>query len=692
METMDATSFEQQILKLGLVGEGQLAEIHEEIGEGADLSLLISALERKSYLTPWQRGKVLKGDFDGFFLGGYRILYKISSGSFGRVFRAEDPRDGRVVAIKILRRRWSEDQQRIDLFIREGKVGLTLKQPNIVEVLAISRDASTGQYYIVMEFIEGGNLREILAIRKKLTVAESLRIIEDAAGGLAYAYARGMTHRDIKLTNLLISSTGEAKLVDFGLAQFFASFAREEEKVDRTVDYAGLERATAVKFGDVRSDIYFLGCVLYECLTGRSPLVMTRDKHARMRKERFEQVQPIHPEEIEGPSTVLALVETMMALDPRQRYQTPAQLLDAIRAMRREVDSKSGRGGRPLARTVFVVESDDHLQDLLRDGLKGEGYRVLMAGDPLRALDRFRQQPFDGLIVDARTTGEEGLVVFENVLDEAVRKNRPCAALLLLKEDQASWEARVPQAPHVAVIVQEVKYNKLLRKLKQLMTEAHGPDIVAPPVFEGERARPIRRALEELPDEQVPDYHRVEDTGQAASAIDALLDDDDGPQPQASKPSWQAKSPPMRPLHHPEPPVSVPAHDPRGWRDELGPDSPKKDKDKTGPRTRLSWANLTPTQKAILLGVIVVPLLALLVYILIPSGITEGNFDKIENGMSEEQVESILGPGQEIPNMDPTAKDVKGKSSKLKRWQRGGIRIVVIFSDGKVSMKNMTSD
>ena len=316
METMDAIHFEQQILKLGLVGEGQLAEIHEEIGDGADLSLLISALERKSYLTPWQRGKVLKGDFDGFFMGGYRILYKISSGSFGRVFRAEDPRDGRVVAIKILRRRWSEDQQRIDLFIREGKVGLTLKHPNIVEVLAISRDSSSGQYYLCMEFVEGGNLREILAIRKKLTVAESLRIIEDAASGLAYAYSRGMTHRDIKLTNLLISSTGEAKLVDFGLAQFFASFAREEEKVDRTVDYAGLERGTGVKMGDVRSDIYFLGCVLYECLTGRSPIVMTRDKHARMRKERFEQVQPIHPEEIEGPSTSLGLSGTTSSNRP----------------------------------------------------------------------------------------------------------------------------------------------------------------------------------------------------------------------------------------------------------------------------------------------------------------------------------------------------------------------------------------
>src|SRR5262249_4523048 len=156
------------------------------------------ALERKGFMTNYQTAKVLKGDPDGFFLGGFRVLYKISSGSFGRVFRADDPRTGREVAVKVLRRRWSEDQARIDLFFREGKVGMSLKPPNIVEVLAVSQDPPSGQYYLVMEFVEGGNLREILQIRKSLSVAESLRIAEDATSGLAYAYSKGITHRDMK--------------------------------------------------------------------------------------------------------------------------------------------------------------------------------------------------------------------------------------------------------------------------------------------------------------------------------------------------------------------------------------------------------------------------------------------------------------------------------------------------------------
>ena len=305
---------------------------------------LLRSLERKGHLTPWQTAKLLKGENDGYFLGGYRILYKIASGSFGRVFRAEDSNTGRMVAVKVLRRRWSEDKARIDLFAREGKVGLQLKHENIVEVIAISHDAPTKQHYIVMEFVEGGNLREILEIRKKLSVKEALKIIEDSTAGLAFAYSRGITHRDIKPTNILISSQGTGKLVDFGLAQIYSGAGKEDDKlrVERTVDYAGLEKATGVKPGDVRSDLFFLGCVLYEMLTGRSPLEMTRDKNARASVQRFQQVPPLPADEVQGPPSVFALVDTMLSLDPQRRFQTPSQLLEAIRSARRDVEVQGG--------------------------------------------------------------------------------------------------------------------------------------------------------------------------------------------------------------------------------------------------------------------------------------------------------------------------------------------------------------
>jgi serine/threonine protein kinase len=476
MEIEDAISFGQLAVKNGLITDQQFREALEEARELSgkqvpELPVLQRVLERTGALTSYQSSKLLKGDTNGYFLGGYRLLYRIASGSFGRVFRADDPRSGRVVAIKVLRRRWSEDQQRIDLFIREGKVGLTLKHPNIVEVLAISQDPASRQYFIVMEFVEGGNLREILRSRKTLSVAESLRILEDAASGLAYAYSRGITHRDIKLTNLLISSKGEAKLTDFGLAQMFAGMsANEDEHVDRTVDYAGLERATGVKSGDVRSDIYFLGCVFSEMLTSRSPLMVTKDRNMRMSRRRFEEIDPARPDEIEAPPSVFQLVESMMALNPQRRFQTPSQLVDAVKAARRDLGSDTAQAQRqPGPRSLFIAESDERLQEALREKFKEYGFRVFMAADPARALDRFRQQPFHALIVDVGTTGEDGLQVYERVLEEATHKNIRCAGIAILNEEQAAWLERIPSGPRATTLVRPVGVKQLYHLLQKML-------------------------------------------------------------------------------------------------------------------------------------------------------------------------------------------------------------------------------
>src|SRR5262245_13285634 len=473
MSELDAASVAQLAIKVGLITPEQLMEAFDEIGEKTtDLNKLLNVLERKGRLTPFQSAKLLKGDPDGYFLGGYRILYKIKAGSFGRVYRADDPRTGREVAIKVLRRRWSEDQQRIELFHREGQVGMTLHHPNIVEILAVSQDPVTGHYYIVMEFVEGGNLREILAIRKKLEALEALKWLEDAVQGLAHAYARGITHRDMKLTNILISSQGTAKLVDFGLAQIYANVGRDDERVERTVDYAGLERATNVKSGDVRSDIYFLGCVLYELLTGRSPLEMTRDKHARMNPRRFSDTQPMQREEVDAPPSVFQLVETMMSLVPQRRYQTPSQLLDAIKAARRDIESGATRA-KPMAtggpQAVYVIETDGKLMEAIRKKFKEEGFQVLMAIDPVRALDRFRQQPYQGLVIDARTTGEDGLMTFDRIMAEADRHGRLLAGVLLLSDEQADWVHRVHKRPTAAVLVGRITLKQLYRKVTELL-------------------------------------------------------------------------------------------------------------------------------------------------------------------------------------------------------------------------------
>ncbi|MFO0925690.1 MAG: protein kinase [Gemmataceae bacterium] len=372
MEIADTMAFGQAVVKLGLVDQGQLngrrgstRRARVPARRSPKLPYLTRALERKGFLTNYQTSKVLKGDTDGYFLGGYRILYKISSGSFGRVFR-DDPRrragGGDQGAAATVERGSAADRP---VHPRAGGADSQAPQHRRSD-----RHQPGSRHPPVLHrhgVRRGRNLREILQIRKTLAVPESLKIIEDAASGLAYAYSRGITHRDIKLTNLLISSQGEAKLVDFGLAQMFAALGKADEQVDRTVDYAGLEKATGVKSGDVRSDIFFLGCVFYEMLTGRPPLEMTKDRHARMQARRFMDVESLTQGEINAPAAVYGLCDSMMAFDPQRQLQTPSQLVDAVKAARRDVGggaTAAAAGSKNGAsKTIFLVEANQRLQE-----------------------------------------------------------------------------------------------------------------------------------------------------------------------------------------------------------------------------------------------------------------------------------------------------------------------------------------
>jgi serine/threonine protein kinase len=331
-----------------------------------------------------------------------------------------------------------------------------------------------------MEFIEGGSLRDFLAIRRKLTAIESLRLTEDAASGLSHAYSKGLTHRDIKPTNMLISSQGAIKLVDFGLACLSpgtgaggGGMAESDEKMERTVDYAGLEKATGARPGDVRSDIYFLGCVLYEMLTGRPPLTPTKDKSVRMQAQRYELVQQISPAEVRYPA-IIRLVDTMMALDPQGRYQTPTQLLDAIKDVRAELQGTPKAEKPARTRQLFIVEPNLKLQDAFRTKFKELGYRVLISNDPTRAPARFQQQPFDALIMDAGSVGEDALMAFRQVMEDSQKREYPCGGILLLNEEQTEWKDRVFPGGRTAILVRPVTLRQLYTKLDELLAGIDG--------------------------------------------------------------------------------------------------------------------------------------------------------------------------------------------------------------------------
>jgi serine/threonine protein kinase len=482
---LDASGIGQLALRLGLITDEQVRECLVELDDKkAPAQDMVRLLERKRYMTPWQGHKLLKGDTDGYFLGGFRILYKIASGSFGRVYRGDDPRTGQVVAIKVLRNKWTMDKQKVDLFMREGRLGLTIRHPNIVSVLAVNQDTKTGQYFIVMEFIEGHNLRDLLQARKKLDPDEALRILEECARGLEYAHLRGLTHRDIKPTNILTAfSSGQAKLVDFGLAEISQGSAvhlqRQDERdedvaVDRTVDYAGLEKATEQKQGDVRSDIYFLGCVLYECLTGAPLMPVTKDRLARMQARRYMEVEETlrrNGPALGVPPGLLRLLNKMVAFEPTHRFQTPTQLAEAIEAARRELSAGTAQARSPTGpKTLFVVESNQKLQDKFRERFKAHGYRVLLSIDPAQAVKRYEQQAYHAVVIDARTVGRDGVDAFNGVLRAADSAGLEVGAVLILGEAQKNWKTQVRPHARGAVLVEPpvVSMKQLLETLDKL--------------------------------------------------------------------------------------------------------------------------------------------------------------------------------------------------------------------------------
>jgi eukaryotic-like serine/threonine-protein kinase len=478
MTDLDAAGLAQLAVRVGLVDDNLAKECLYELDDRrAPPEALTRLMERKGILTPLQSSKLLKGDADGYILGGYKLLYKIASGSFGRVFRGVDPRTGQVVAVKVLRKRWTEDQRRVELFEREGKIGQSIQHPNIVQILAVNKDTATGQYFIVMEFVEGGNLRDILSIRKKLDVPEALRIIEECASGLAYAMYRGLTHRDIKPTNILLSTDKIAKLVDFGLAEisqgqsiFYDKGAaggkdKDDAEVDRTVDYAGIEKLTGQKKGDARSDIYFIGTVLFEMLTGHPVLPPTRDRNAMNSRSRYELDDKIRTlgEEYNLPRPVIQLIGKMAAFDPVARYQSPALMHEAIRAVQAELAggkaTTSRQASGPL--TIFVVEKHDKLQDVFRHKLKKLGFRVLMSIDAEQALRKYQQQPYHALLIDGGTVGHEGFEAFERVQKEAHAMHLDLAAVLMVNEENADWKKKWQPRPGGAILVRPVTMKQL---------------------------------------------------------------------------------------------------------------------------------------------------------------------------------------------------------------------------------------
>src|SRR2546430_1229101 len=203
------------------------------------------------------------------FDGRYRILRKLGTGGMANVYLAEDEVLGRRVAIKILNDRHAGDDQFVERFRREAKNAASLSHPNIVSIY--DRGEAEGTYYIAMEYLDGRTLKELIVTRGPTPVPVAIDYTRQILAALSFAHRNGIVHRDIKPHNVLVGPDGRLKVTDFGIARSGASQMTEAGSIIGTAQYLSPEQARGAPV-DPRSDLYSLGVVLYELLTGQVPV------------------------------------------------------------------------------------------------------------------------------------------------------------------------------------------------------------------------------------------------------------------------------------------------------------------------------------------------------------------------------------------------------------------------------------
>ena len=259
-----------------------------------------------------------------FFDGRYKIVRKLGAGGMANVYLAEDQELGRRVAIKILNDRHANDDQFVERFRREAKNAAALSHPNIVSIY--DRGEAEGTYYIAMEYLDGRSLKELIVTRGPAPVPVAVDYARQILSALRFAHRHGIVHRDIKPHNVLVDGEGRVKVTDFGIARAGASQMTEAGSIVGTAQYLSPEQARGTNV-DQRSDLYSLGVVLYELLTGSAPF--GGDTPVEIAMKHLSQVpEPPSVKRPNLPHDLDLLVMRALAKDPDERYQS-AEEMDA---------------------------------------------------------------------------------------------------------------------------------------------------------------------------------------------------------------------------------------------------------------------------------------------------------------------------------------------------------------------------
>ena len=290
------------------------------------------AMVRDGVLTFFQAEQLLQGKWKRFFIGKYKVLERIGVGGMGQVFLCEHKLMKRRVALKVLPAVKAQDPASLERFYREAKAVAALDHPNIVRAYDIDQDENI--HFLVMEFVDGPNLQDLVKKVGPLDPLRASHYIYGAAAGLEHAHEMGLIHRDIKPGNILVDRAGVVQVLDMGLARLIYDdddmlTKKYDENILGTADYLAPEQAIDSHSVDIRADIYSLGGTCYYLLTGSSPfpegsIAQKLIWHQTRDPRPMRSIRPDIPPEL------ATIVETMLRKKPDQRYQNPSDVLMAL--------------------------------------------------------------------------------------------------------------------------------------------------------------------------------------------------------------------------------------------------------------------------------------------------------------------------------------------------------------------------
>lgn len=326
-----------ELTAAGLLSSDHATKYGVEIETGSEA--LLSRLISDGHITEFQADKFRAGKASDIYFGDYVVIDKLGQGGMGTVLLAKHRRMDRKVAIKVLPVTVLESKDAVARFYQEVKVAAQLTHPSIVH--AYDAGEHHGFHYLVMEYVPGHDLAQVLSQLGLIPSSLAMDYILQTASGLEYAHNKGIVHRDIKPSNLLLNDEGTIKILDMGLARIGNALDQESSlhltttgQVMGTVEYMSPEQAEDTRQADARSDIYSLGCTLYRLVTGKGPY--SRDTIVKTILAHRDAEIPVIDTGSPDDEALNQLFQKMVAKDPADRFQTVTELITAIRMIEDE--------------------------------------------------------------------------------------------------------------------------------------------------------------------------------------------------------------------------------------------------------------------------------------------------------------------------------------------------------------------